>query len=157
IKHTLFAVLALLSGGIAAEAAQINGFITLAGGAELDSDSVVTATRVTGWLDQNGMIPTIQSRGGDFATYVNVQAPVTMTAPWSFNSGPLPALWSVGGFTFNLTESHVTFQGNGNVNVSGTGTITGNGFDPTPGAWLFSTQDPNAGGVFSFSAADSAV
>lgn len=156
IKQTLFAAVALVSAGITVQAAQINGFITLRGGVELNSDSVVTATQVTGWLDQAGAAPRIVSRGGDFVTYVNVGDTVAMTAPWNFTSGPLSPLWSVGGFTYNLTESHIVFQGNGNVNVQGTGTITGNGFDPTPGVWSFSSQDPNAGGVFSFSASDGA-
>jgi hypothetical protein len=80
-----------------------------------------------------------------------------MTAPWSFNSGLHPALWSVGGFTFDLTASNiVTPQGNGFLNVSGTGTITGNGFNATPGNWKFSTQNPPANGVFSFSASTTA-
>ena len=48
-------------------------------------------------------------------------------------------------------------QGNGFVSVSGTGTITGNGFDPTPGTWTFTTQNPPANGVFSFSASTTAV
>ena len=54
---------------------------------------------------------------------------MTMAAPWNFNSGPLAGLWSVGGFTFNLTASSIVMQGNGFLTVSGTGTITGNGFD----------------------------
>src|ERR1700741_3182032 len=96
IKQSLFAVVALIGAGVTLQAAQINGFITLSGGAEMDSGSVVTATQVTGWLDGGGPPPRIVSRSGDFTTYVNVQDPVTMTAPWSFNSGPLAALWSVG-------------------------------------------------------------
>ena len=87
---------------------------------------------------------------------VTVGATVTMAAPWNFSSGPLPALWSVGGFTFDLTASSIVPQGNGFLNVSGTGTITGNGFDPTPGSWRFSTQNPPANGVFSFSASTTA-
>ena len=66
-------------------------------------------------------------------------------------------LWSVGGFTFNLTASSITQQGNGFLAVSGTGTISGNGFDPTPGTWRFSTQNPPANGVFSFSASTTAT
>ena len=72
-------------------------------------------------------------------------------APWTFTSG-LANLWSVGGFTFNLTTSSIIQQGNGFLAVSGTGTITGNGYTDTPGTWKFSTQNPPANGVFSFSA-----
>ena len=79
-----------------------------------------------------------------------------MTAPWTFGSGQ-PALWSVGGFTFDLTTSTITHQGNGFLTVSGTGTISGNGFTATPGTWRFSTQNPSANGVFSFSASTTAT
>ena len=37
-------------------------------------------------------------------------------------------LWSVGGFTFNLIASTILFQEDGFLFVSGTGTITGNGY-----------------------------
>ena len=80
-----------------------------------------------------------------------------MAQPWNFNSGSLPALWSVGGFTFNLTSSSIVLpRVNGFISVSGTGMITRNGFNPTPGTWRFSSQNPSANGVFSFSASTTA-
>ena len=136
--------------------APITGTINIKGGAHLNTTSVNTATRVTNWLNGNNQPPTVVSRSGSFAS-VSVGAPVTMTAPWNFNSGPLPALWSVGGFTFNLTASSIGVQGNGFLTVSGTGTITGNGYSGTPGTWKFSTQNPPANGVFSFSASTTAT
>ena len=33
----------------------------------------------------------------------------------------------------------------GYVSVSGTGIVSGNGYDPTPMSWDFTSQDPNAG------------
>jgi VPDSG-CTERM motif len=60
-------------------------------------------------------------------------------------------------FTFDLLVSTIVFQGNGFLSVSGTGTISGNGFDPTFGTWSFSTQNPSSNGIFSFSAAGQAV
>jgi hypothetical protein len=170
IKRTLFAAAALLGAGVtlygtyglmasqpqaATMAVPITGTITIKGGAQLNTTSVNTATRVTGWLNGNGPAPTVVSRSGNF-TSVPAGATVTMAAPWNFNSGPLPALWSVGGFTFNLTASTIVMQANGFLNVSGTGTITGNGFTPTPGSWKFSTQNPPANNVFSFSASTTA-
>src|SRR4029077_668594 len=119
-----------------ATAATISGTITIKGGAELNSGSVNIATKVTGWLNGAGAKPTVVSRSGDFATYVPVGASVTMAAPWNFGSG-LAGLWSVGGFTFNLTASTIIQQGNGFLAVSGTGTIMGNSFAPTPGSWRF--------------------
>ena len=156
IKRTLFAAVALLGAGvITLEAAPITGTITIKGGAQLNPPSANTVTQVTGWLNGSGAKPTVASRSGNFTGFVTVGAPVTMAAPWNFGSG-LAGLWSVGGFTFNLTGSTIIKQGNGFLAVSGTGTIMGNGFDPTPGSWRFSTQNPPANGVFSFSASTTA-
>ena len=170
IKRTLFAAAALLGAGVtlygtyglmasqpqaAPMAAPITGTISIKGGAHPNTTSVNTATQVTNWLNGNNQPPTVVSRSGSFAS-VSVGAPVTVTAPWNFNSGPLPALWSVGGFTFNLTASSIVMQANGFLNVSGTGTITGNSFNDTPGSWKFSTQNPPANNVFSFSASTTA-
>jgi hypothetical protein len=168
-KWTLFAAVALLGAGVTLygpyglmavqsqpQAAPISGSISIKGGAEISSTSVNTATQVTSWLNGAGAKPTVVSRSGSFSKYVTAGASVTMAAPWNFNSGPLPALWSVGGFTFDLTASTITQQGKGFLAVTGTGTITGNGFDPTPGTWRFSTQNLPARGVFSFSASTTA-
>jgi len=128
-----------------AQAVPITGAITFAGGATLDSVTVNTATQVTGWVD-----PTVQSVSGSFAG-VGVGDSVMFTASWSFNSGPIALFWQVDGFTFNLIASHIVSQGGGFLNVSGTGTITGPGFDATAGTWTFNSQDDGAGGVFSWS------
>ena len=155
-KCTLFAAVALLGAGVTVEAGPINGSITIKGGTELDTTSANTATKVTGWLNGAGAKPTVVSKSGDFSTYVSVGNPVTMTAlPWIFGSGQLN-LWKVGGFTFDLTTSTVTQRINGLLAVSGTGTIRGNGFVPTSGTWRFSTQNPPANNVFSFSASTTA-
>ena len=99
-----------------------------------------------GWSTANSCY-----RSGSFATYVTVGANVTMAAPWVFGSG-LNNLWGVGGFTYNLTTSTINLQANGFLGVSGTGTISGTGFTPTGGTWSFTTQNPRANGIFSFSA-----
>ena len=158
IKRTLFAAVALLGAGITLEAAPMTGSITIKGGAHLNTNSVNTATRVTSWLNGNNLPPTVVSRSGDFATYVSVGAAVTMTAPWNFNSPlGLPALWSVDGFQFDLTTSSIVLpRVNNFLNVTGTGTISGHGFNATPGSWRFSTQNPPANNVFSFSASTTA-
>jgi len=74
---------------------------------------------------------------------------------WTFGSG-LPALWYVDGFTFDLTTSTKTYNTGGFLVVTGPGTISGNGFNPTAGTWTFTTQNPSANGIFSFSASTSA-
>lgn len=169
-SKTILAVLAigLLSTGVfcqQAQAAPINGNITFAGSVELDTSSAATATGVilNGWHGGSTTpiagAPQVQSVDGDFATFVTVGDGTAFASPWSFNSGAVPNFWSVGGFTFDLISSAITSQGGtpgstGFVFVTGTGTASGNGFDPTPGVWRFSTQDPPAGSPpeFSFSA-----
>jgi VPDSG-CTERM motif len=146
LKLTL-AVLAAALVTSGAQAVMVDGAITFAGGAIFDTDSLATATRVNTFLDV-----TVQSRDGDFAAFVAVGDDTTMAVPYIFTpSTPTPGLWSVGGFTFDLDGSVVELQNADFLVISGTGTITGNGFDPTSGMWRFSTQEPDAGGVFSFS------
>jgi hypothetical protein len=153
-------LLAIITTGLAmtaltgrqAQGSMINGAITIAGGAVYDTMSLATATRVDTFSDV-----TVTSRDGDFAGFVNVGDSVTMAMPWIFSpSTPTPALWSVGGFTYDLAASTVVLQNNDFLIISGTGTITGNGFDPTPGTWNFTSQSPDANGVFSFSASGGA-
>jgi hypothetical protein len=78
-----------------------------------------------------------------------------MAQPWIFNpSTPTPALWSVGGFTFNLLSSTIVTQNASFLSIKGTGIVSGNGFEPTAMDWAFTTQ--SSGGrsrqFFSFSA-----
>lgn len=132
----------------------IDGTITFAGGVTLDSPSspptVGDSTGVTSWVN-----PKVQSTSGDFSSVANGTS-VTISAPWSFTSGPISGFWTVGGFTFDLSSSSVDSQSAHFVSVTGTGTISGNGFTTTPGDWLFTTQDKAANSVFSFSASSSA-
>jgi hypothetical protein len=149
-------VLALVATGLVlngfavekAAAVLVNGAITIAGGAVFDTDSLATATRVNEWHDDS-----VMSRDGDFASFVNVGDTVTMAEPWIFSpSTATPGLWSVGGFTYDLTSATVVLQNADFLLIQGTGTISGNGFDPTPGIWNFTSQSPDANGIFSFSA-----
>ena len=148
----LLVVMAFLALPSRAMAVPITGNITISGGATLDGP-LASANAVTAWLN-----PEVQSRTGSFIG-IAVGTAVTMTAPWTFDpSTALPALWSVGGFTFNLASSTISFQDSSFLAISGVGTITGPaGFDPTNGIFNFTTQSPDAGGVFSFSAANNAV
>jgi hypothetical protein len=62
------------------------------------------------------------------------------------------------GFTFNLTSIASIVQTANFLGILGNGTMTLAGFDPTPGVWAFTTQDPTGlQGTFSFSATDVAV
>jgi len=144
----------LVTAGLStqANAAFINGGITFSGGAIYDTMSLATATRVNTFVDV-----TVESDDGDFASFVNVGDPVTMAQPWIFTpSTPTPGLWSVGGFTFDLASSTVVLQDSDFLIISGTGTVSGNGFEPTTMTWNFTSQSPDANGVFSFSASGNA-
>lgn len=156
---------ALSSPAHSLRAAQISGNLTFAGVIALDTHSAGTATRVDEWyFAGTSGSPYVASADGDFAPIVGMFT--TFATPWFFDSGPVQGFWGVGGFTFDLDSSAITVQlpptfflgglaQNGAVVVSGTGSISGNGFDPTTGTWTFTTQDPSSGGVFavfSFSA-----
>jgi hypothetical protein len=79
------------------------------------------------------------------------------TPPWNFNSGTVTAFWSVNGYTFDLTMSSIVLpRVNNFIAVTGTGTISGHGFANTPGTWRFTSQNPPANNVFSFSASTTA-
>ena len=147
LKLTL-AILSVALVASEAQAVMVDGAITFAGGAKFDTTSLATATRVT--LFKNVKV---MSEDGDFTGIVNDNDAVTMAVPYIFTpSTATPGLWSVDGFTFDLDGSLVVLQNADFLLISGTGTITGNGFDPTPGTWSFTAQSPSANGVFSFSA-----
>ena len=146
-------------GGIA-QAVPISGSITFAGGVELNTASAGTATEVLAWTGPGGSgMPIVISADGSFSS-VTPGATATFTSPWFFNSGAVSDLWNVGGFTFDLTSSHIVFQGGSPaiVGVDGIGAIMGNGESPEAMTWSFSTSDPGADGkgglVFSFQVAD---
>lgn len=164
----LFAI-AFLSGELfcqRAHAAQIQGDIDFGGVVTYDTTSLGTATRVNMWQPFD-MGPSnfsmVLQRSGDFANPTYSIDPgdfAAMAAPWIFNPPTAtPSLWSVGGFTFNLTSSTIVSQDATFLNVTGVGTITHNDFDPTPGTWSFtSTQsDGSSNPNFSFQAEAAAV
>jgi hypothetical protein len=157
ISKTILAVLTIgvLTCGLFSQQVQatpINGNITFFGTVTLNTGNVNNATAVTAWHGLGGAgLPFVASADGDFSGLTGMGT--TFHAPWSFNSGPVLGLWTVGGFTFDLIASSKT----GSLVVDGTGTVSGNGFDATAGVWHFTTQGPKAQGVFSFSAATGVV
>ena len=149
----------------AVNAAPISGKIDFGGVVTYNTNSLSTATQVTQW---NSSI--VLQDNGDFAnpTYnINPGDSAMMSAPWTFNSGtvavpapgpPLMALWKIGGFTFDLASSMVVSQSSTFLDVTGTGTISGNGFDPTPGTWSFTStrSDGGTSDTFGFQAQSAA-
>jgi hypothetical protein len=116
----------------------IQGSIDFAGTVTFDTTSLATATRVNLWNSSF-----VLQDSGDFSS-ISPGTTVTMAAPWIFNpSTSTPNLWSVGGFKFDLTSCVIVSQSSTFLNITGLGTISGNGFDATPGTWSFTSSDAN--------------
>ena len=125
----------------------------------MDSIFLGSATTVVTWFDifLNPGHANVLSSDGDFS----VVLPGTqsdMFNGWVFNpSTPTLGLWSVGGFTFDLTSATIISQSNFFLNVLGTGTVSGNGFDPTAATFSFTVDNSNGQPRFRFGfAAESA-
>ena len=162
LSKTMLAVLAtgVLSCAVFSQQAQataIQGNINLAGAVQFNTHSLLTAASVNTWFDAHGNagFSSVTSGGtGDFAG-IAAGTQATTAHSWMFNpSTATPGLWSVGGFTFDLLSSTIVAQSTTLLAISGTGTVSGNGFEPTSMEWMFTAQ--NAGGhdmtTFSFSA-----
>ena len=139
MKKTILAILAMgaLSCALFSQQAQadpITGSIAMGGTVALNGP-INTATQVNHWFavgTLNDGFSTVFGVSGDLASTINVLDEAAMAQPWDFGSGgPQAGLWSVGGFTFDLASSTIVTQVPGFLNVTGTGTISGNGFDPT--------------------------
>lgn len=135
-----------------ASANTIKGNINFFGGVTLDNTDLSLATKVNTF---NSAF--VSSSTQDFAANGAVfLTPVTFTTPWTFVSGAHPLLWSVAGFTFDLTSSSIISQSSTFLNVSGTGTIKHLGFDDTIGVWTFTIPSAGDNGTFAFAAATQA-
>src|SRR5262245_31355139 len=153
LSKTILAVLGtgLLSCALfsqQAQAALIDGNINFAGSVQYDTQSLKTAKQVSIWFDvahNAGFSNVTGGTTGDFSGILpGTQA--TMGTPWKFNpSTPTLGLWSVGGFTFDLSSSIIDTQTKFELTIEGVGIVSGNGFDPTPMNWMFTSQ--NAGGT----------
>ena len=160
ISKTLLTMIAVAASGLACQQAQaipITGGMTFTGGAIFDTGSLATASTVKTFSNTS-----VMDADGSFT---GISGPVTMSAPWTFAPVPglaRPALWSVAGFTFDLSGTtgveRPVVGGKQFLVITGVGTIFGPaGFDPTHVTWTFSTQAPKINGQFSFSASTSAV
>jgi hypothetical protein len=159
-----FAVILLLValgtgiGASTAEAVPITGGIGFAGGIEPVADwSTVNAIDITGDLALvvcTGVTPCT----GTFGVFNDVDVEFAVYNDFSFNplGGSVTPLWSVDGFSFNLTSvSSITRASNGVV-LEGAGTLLGPaGFDPTAAIWSFSADETSA--VFRFSSTTTAA
>ena len=122
-----------------AQATQITGLLNLHGTATFDSTHLGSATSVVSFSN-------VTAAGGNTGNFMSILdgTPIAMTlSTYTFSpSTPTSMLLSVGGFTFDLQSSSVHSQDNFSLVVLGSGTISGNGFAPTAGAWSFSVTNP---------------
>ncbi len=157
-KTILAIVAAVAASGFTcqqAQATQISGMLNIAGTATFNHNSLKHDTEVVAFEN-------VTVGGGNTGAFSGIAlgTSVVMSSPYMFiPSTGVPTLLSVDGFTFSLNSSTVEKQSKGFLIISGAGTIFGNGFDPTPGLWAFSTQSAggNPGTTFTFSANVNAV
>jgi hypothetical protein len=153
-------ILALLATGFIScalvsqqvQAATVTGDIDFGGKVAFDTKSLLTAKKVVTWSTFSKSpvagFSTVTGTSGDFSTYVTVGDSAAMAQPWIFNPSTVtPSLWSVGGFTFDLASSTIVTQTTTLLYITGVGTITGNGFDPTAGTWSFTSYSFNGSGA----------
>jgi hypothetical protein len=156
LSKTVLAALTIgvLSCGLFSQQAQataITGNINFAGSVQFNGP-LKTATAVTAWINPHAEA----GNAGDFAGIL-MNTAVSMSASWTFGpSTPTPGLWSVGGFTFDLLTSTVVFQSSQGVLITGSGIVSGNGFENTAMDWSFTSQK-SGNTTFSFSANGTAV
>jgi len=148
------AVVGVLAGG--ALAAPILGGISMTGtwtpvdnfGARTtiaDSTGIDFGGAVSGSDDNEFLVSTAT---GSFANMLNTNPKIFTFGSinnFQFDSQSSPiSLWSVGGFSFLMTsltfDKSINAQGNRDLHVSGSGMLTGIGFDETPGVWNFTGQ-----------------
>jgi len=140
----------------------ITGDIDFAGQAFFNTNSLATATSVVNFRSSGGTNNSadVTEATGDFATTVTTGDLASFPHIYQFNpSAPTTPLWTVGGFTFNLTSSTVVLQNSSFLIIEGSGTLTGNGYAATAGTWAFTSQqaDGSIRDSFSFSANTGAV
>lgn len=148
---SLAAIVVASGFALSAQADLITGMLNIAGTATYDHP-IGSATQVT--LFKN--TTTQGANTGDF-TSIAAGLAVAMTGPYIFNpSTAAPMLLSVAGFTFDLQSSTILFQSSGGILITGTGIVSGNGFDATPAQWSFS-QQAGRGTTLSYSATIEAI
>ncbi|CAN5761882.1 hypothetical protein BH20VER1_BH20VER1_07960 [soil metagenome] len=142
----------------------ITGTIGFSGLATFNTNSLATATQVINFQPFSGgpnNSATVTNATGSFATTVTPGSLASFPNIYTFSpSVAVTPLWTVGGFTFNLTSSVIVRRESSFLDITGMGTITGpSGFSSTPGTWAFSSQ--SSGGApaanFAFSANSHAI
>ena len=140
LKATLMAatVTLLLGLGAMAHAAPITGDIGFGGSLSTTGFSTVGSfLSTTDSLDFVNAAVVLSS--GDLTMPAFTPAAFTDFTFDPFASSVIP-LWTVGGFSFDLESLAIDTQTTTLLKLSGTGTLYGNGFTPTPYTWALSAQ-----------------
>ncbi len=155
ITKTLLAAIAAAALTLgSAQAVQITGDIDFAGQAFFNTNSLATATQVVDFRSSGGAgnSADVTDATGDFATTISTGDVASFPNLYQFNpSAPANPLWTVGGFTFDLTSSTVVLQNSRFLVIEGVGILSGNGFDATVGTWAFTSQQSDGSNRDSFS------
>ena len=139
MKNLTKTILTLIAAGLVttalstheAQAAHIFGTIGLGGAVTFDLP-LQNATTVTQWRDSIGNLgkSTVQTSSGDLTMPIGTQ--VNMPHSWQFNpSMMVPGLFDVDGFTFKLLSATIVQQTPTFLNITGTGILSGAGFQDT--------------------------
>jgi hypothetical protein len=132
-------------------AVEITGGISFAGGYTPDNNDLTAATKVT-------FGPTVvMDSNGDFTLPMFTLVTMANYLEWdpSFTVSPANPLWSVGGFTFDLTSLAVTAESANSITLNGLGVVKHANFDDTDGNWVATFN--TSGNTFSWSASSSSV
>lgn len=133
----------------------IDGTLDMGGGAYLlDADGNVTNTALSAVaIDFNPNRFRVTAADGDFA---GLFGSVGSIQNFSFDhfAGPITDFWSVGGFSFELTDvsRETTSNDDSFLVLNGAGIISATGFANTAASWSYSS-DTTGNGTFSWSAA----
>lgn len=132
----LFTSAALLFVSSVASAVPIDGSINFFGVSNTVADVTGNAVQNVTFTLQQAAVTT-----GDFSGItIGTSVAFTNLTPVA----PTASLWSVGGFTFDLVNVLTnTISGTGAAEISGTGTVSGNGYDATVFSWLYTAQEGN--------------
>lgn len=133
------------------QAIPINGTVSMGGEVNLNNSSLSSATSVTSWP-----LVYVVADSGSFGSIGAFTSVAMSSTPWIFSPAPgvgLNDLWSVGGFTFDFSSDSVSTSG-AFVDITGIGTISGNGYDATTFDWNLALEEPTTTGPteFTFSA-----
>lgn len=139
----------LLLGSLTAQAVPINGGIGFFGAFTPldDANQATTLDEATG-IDFLNNAAFTENATGDFSDIDDLT--LASFSDFQFDETPVSPLWSVGGFSFELSSVSVDLQTASALKLSGLGTVSGNGFDDTAGTWSLSA-DSGTGLVFAWS------